>query len=231
MKRWIAGHKLAVAGGGIVGLAALAWLAFGFFGVHTLFFDREVQEDGPVFASGAVVATTDGDEATGSANSDGDADEGAGAGETEDGDREDEGEGDIAAPDGNDGASNPPTTVATAPVVQTLVEGNFISRGRYSSEGRAFVLSDGIESFLRLEDFATDNGPDLFVYLVADTTADGPESTFDDDFVNLGSLRGNIGDQNYEIPDDVDVTRYNTVVIWCSRFSSAFGAADLMTVT
>ena len=90
------------------------------------------------------------------------------------------------------------------------------------------MLNDGSEQrFLRFEDFSTDNGPDLNVYLVnSDAMAD--QGTFDDDFVDLGELRGNIGDQNYEIPPDVDLSVYDTVVVWCVRFSTGFTAADLI---
>ena len=49
----------------------------------------------------------------------------------------------------------------------------------------------------------------------------------DDDFVSLGRIKGNIGSQNYELPADIDLTRYKTVVLWCRRFSTAFGTADL----
>ena len=55
----------------------------------------------------------------------------------------------------------------------------------------------------------------------ADTAA------FDDDFIDLGDLKGNIGSQNYEIPVGIDLDRYSTVVIWCVRFGVAFGAAEL----
>ena len=57
---------------------------------------------------------------------------------------------------------------------------------------------------------------------------DAPAGEFDDDFIDLGDLKGNIGPQNYEIPEDVDLSRYKTVVIWCVRFGVAFGAAELM---
>ena len=53
------------------------------------------------------------------------------------------------------------------------------------------------------------------------------EERFDDDIVDLGRLKGNIGSQNYELPSDIDLSHYSTVVIWCNRFDSAFGAADL----
>jgi hypothetical protein len=127
----------------------------------------------------------------------------------------------------------PPTTVppSTEPQIVTLVEGSFISRD-HPGQGIAKVLTDGSsQRFLRFEQFSTDNGPDLNVYL---TTADAnaPEGDFDDDgeYVDLGNLKGNIGDQNYEIPPDVDLARFDTVVVWCVRFSSAFTAADLLPV-
>jgi hypothetical protein len=53
------------------------------------------------------------------------------------------------------------------------------------------------------------------------------EAAFDDDYLNLGRLKGNQGDQNHELPADVDLARFRSVVVWCDRFDSAFGAADL----
>lgn len=122
----------------------------------------------------------------------------------------------------------PETTVPAEPQITTVVDGSFIPRGRYSGEGQALVLTDGSEQrFLRFENFSTDNGPDLSVYLV-NSDANADEGTFDDDFIDLGDLKGNIGDQNYEISPDVDLSVYDTVVVWCVRFGSAFTAADLM---
>ena len=86
------------------------------------------------------------------------------------------------------------------------------------------MLNDGTDQrFLRFENFSTDNGPDLRVYLTV-SDANGDSGAFDDDFVDLGVLKGNIGDQNYEIPTDVDLSVYDTVVVWCVRFSTPFTA-------
>ena len=94
--------------------------------------------------------------------------------------------------------------------------------------GTINAITDGNETFLRFEDdFAIDNGPDLNVYLVRGTEAAGPAGTFNDDFIDLGDLKGNVGAQNYEIDADVDLSEYNTVVIWCVRFGVAFNAADI----
>lgn len=45
--------------------------------------------------------------------------------------------------------------------------------------------------------------------------------------MNHGALKGNIGDQNYEVPAEVNITEYSTVVVWCRQLSVAFGATDL----
>ena len=112
------------------------------------------------------------------------------------------------------------------PQIVTLVSGEFISRSHETS-GRALVLNDGSEQrFLRFEDFRTDNGPDVNVWL-SSAPPDAPARDFLDDWVDLGDIKGNVGAQNYEIPPSVDLDRYSTVLIWCVRFSVAFGAAGL----
>jgi Electron transfer DM13 len=108
----------------------------------------------------------------------------------------------------------------------TLASGRFRSLGHETS-GRAAVLeADAGRRFLRLEALRTSNGPDLFVYLSA-TPADGPRDAFDDEFLSLGRLKANQGNQNYEIDAGTRLDRYRSVVIWCRRFTYAFGAAEL----
>lgn len=126
-------------------------------------------------------------------------------------------------------ADDPPPVFASgtaAASISEIAEGAFIGRS-HPGEGRAVVLTDGSqERFLRFEDFRTDNGPDLNVYL-STGPADGASGSLDDDFIDLGDLRGNVGPQNYAIPEEVDLNRYDTVVVWCVRFGVAFTAADL----
>jgi hypothetical protein len=97
----------------------------------------------------------------------------------------------------------------------------------HATSGRAVALelADG-RRFLRLVDLRTSNGPDLFIYL-SRAAVDAPRDTFDDDYVSLGRLRANQGNQNYAIPLSVALDRYQSVVIWCRRFTYAFGAAAL----
>ena len=113
--------------------------------------------------------------------------------------------------------------------VRVAAVGSFISRSHPSS-GTAAVLTDGTQTFLRFDDdFATDNGPDLNVYLSAARPNDSV-GDLGSDFIDLGDMKGNIGAQNYEVPAGTDLDRYRTVVIWCVRFSVAFGAAELAPV-
>jgi hypothetical protein len=107
--------------------------------------------------------------------------------------------------------------------------GDFVSR-EHRTEGtvRILRLSDG-RHVARLEGLDTSNGPDLYVYLSANS-ARGVADRFDDEYVSLGRLRGNLGDQNYDVPVGTDLERFATLVIWCDRFDAVFGAADLAPV-
>ena len=121
-----------------------------------------------------------------------------------------------------------PTVAGTAGRTEPveIARGTFLSR-EHETTGTARVLRlpDG-QQILRLEGFETSNGPTLFVYLSQNPAA-GEDAAFDDDYIDLGELKGNLGDQNYVIPAEVDPLGYAGVVIWCERFSAAFGAADL----
>jgi hypothetical protein len=77
---------------------------------------------------------------------------------------------------------------------------------------------------LTLTGFEVDNGPDLRVYVVAGPARDESEV---DDFEDLGALKGNKGNQQYDIPRGLDLDRYATVVIWCRAFSVNFARAPL----
>jgi len=129
----------------------------------------------------------------------------------------------VVEPDPMAGEIPPPRPSHT-----TVAEGEFISL-EHQTAGNAIVLetADG-ERFLRFEDFETSNGPDLLVYL----SSKAPSGTddwhgYDADFVDLGELKGNVGNQNYRIPPDADLERYSTAVVWCRRFEVGFAAATL----
>lgn len=119
-----------------------------------------------------------------------------------------------------------PDDMPEEPVV--LKEGSFITIDPvHGAEGTATIyeLPEG-DRVLRFENFTSTNGPQLHVILSKDI----PTTTFagvGEDMIDLGPLKGNIGNQNYDIPADVDLSEYNSVVIYCVPFKVVFSSADL----
>ncbi len=109
----------------------------------------------------------------------------------------------------------------------TLASGEFRSL-EHGTTGAAVILAieDG-SRFLRLEGIETSNGPDLRVILTDQPVSEDWHVWDDGEYLDLGALRGNVGSSNYAIPDDVDLSGFETAVIWCRRFSVGFGVAPL----
>ncbi len=98
----------------------------------------------------------------------------------------------------------------------TFLMGDFIARAHPTS-GKTAVNSD--ETILTFTNFKTDNGPKLLVYLSTDANAT--------EFINLGGLKGILGDFTYIIPTNIDLEKFKIVNIWCVDFSVSFGTAEL----
>ena len=97
-------------------------------------------------------------------------------------------------------------------------QGSFVGLEGNNAKGKAIIISAGKVAFLRFQDFEVTNGPDLHVYM----TSDGNISTG----MDLGKLKGSIGDQNYAL-NGVDLKNYDTVVIYCQPFQIYFAQAKL----
>jgi hypothetical protein len=102
--------------------------------------------------------------------------------------------------------------------------GSFESLEHDSSGVASLIRTKDRKHVLTLTRFSTSNGPDLRVYLVAGQVDDAGDVH---DYVDLGALKGNIGDQQYEVEGKALGERYRTVVIWCRAFSVAFARARL----
>mgnify|MGYP005991633207 CR=1 FL=1 len=123
------------------------------------------------------------------------------------------------------------SSVEETPKRTVTAEGTFISHEHPTAgTARIITLEDG-SRVLRLVGLDTDNGPDLKVWLAAAPVIEGRDGWFvfdDDEYLSLGALKGNKGNQNYPIPDDADISDLTSVTIWCERFSVSFGAAELI---
>lgn len=106
-------------------------------------------------------------------------------------------------------------------------EGQFAGADSFHmGSGRAAVFEQGGQRVLRFENFSVTNGPDLHVILTKHP-APSDRSDVGEDYIDLGSLKGNLGNQNYEIPADVDLSTYGGVVIYCVPFHVVFATATL----
>lgn len=110
---------------------------------------------------------------------------------------------------------------AAYPALQYMGQFIGVGDGIHDAGGSASIyeIDEGM-SVLRLEDFFSTNGPGLRVYLSTDKGAS--------DYVSLGDLKANRGNQNYDIPAGTDLEKYNKVLIWCEPFRVLFGSAEVL---
>ncbi|HEU4334086.1 MAG TPA: DM13 domain-containing protein [Candidatus Eisenbacteria bacterium] len=121
-------------------------------------------------------------------------------------------------------------TAAMAVSEPSVVLAGMFHDGAHETKGTAtlYQYPNG-RRVLRLTGFETSNGPDVQLYLVAANDATDNDTVTKAGFVHLGALKGNIGDQNYDVPADVDLSKHKAVTVWCRRFGVNFGTAPLTT--
>ena len=172
---------------GVAVAALLVYLALAVFGVQTLLYDEEVNEDFAVSLPAEDQLPSEGGAATTS----------------------------------EDAAES-----ASAPV--RVSSGEFHPVAHYGT-GEAYVyrLEDGSHA-LRLENLDIFNGPALYLYAVAADDANDSDTVLKAGFLDLGPLKGNQGNQTYELPDGFDPARYRAISVWCERFSVNFATAPLL---
>lgn len=128
----------------------------------------------------------------------------------------------MGAMDSGKNAANGPALVA---------QGNFISH-EHSTTGTASIVKDAAtgKSQLVLSDLNTSNGPDVHVWLSKAPVIEGQAGWFvagEHEHVDLGQIKGNVGNQVYDLPSNINVDDWTSVVLWCDDFNVSFGAAAL----
>jgi len=125
-------------------------------------------------------------------------------------------------------ASGPARQASPVAGSETVLSRSNLQSLEHQTSGTVLLIQfPGGGRILRLENLATSNGPDLRVYL--STSPASPDwHGYNRDFVDLGALKGNLGNQNYTLPDGVDLARYRSAVIWCRQFKVGFAVAPLI---
>ena len=113
------------------------------------------------------------------------------------------------------------------PALKELASGDFVKQEHETAGTARIIRLNKGEYVLRLENFSTTNGPDLHVWLSEETAGGNWFKYRNGRRIELGALKANNGNQNYEMPATADLDGIRSVVIWCKRFSVAFGSAPL----
>ncbi|MFU9039117.1 DM13 domain-containing protein [Streptomyces sp. NPDC001739] len=122
----------------------------------------------------------------------------------------------------------PAATGQQGAAAKPLATGSFISHEHDTSGSVEVQQLEGGKATLRLTNLRTSDGPALHVWLSDQPVKQADGGNLDDGkHIDLGSLKGNEGNQNYVIPAGTDLNKFSTVTIWCERFSASFGAAEL----
>ena len=143
-----------------------------------------------------------------------------------------------AAPSAAPSASGPagprdpgPVATPTAEPSPTAISGGVFTSHEHETTGSATIIRNPDGSrVLAIENLSTSSGPDVHVWLSASDVVEGREGWYvagSAEFIDLGPIKGNLGNQVYEIPADVDLANYRSVSLWCVQFGVSFGAAQL----
>jgi len=182
-------------------LALVVGLPAGWWLLSPLFFDRVVQEDLPLVPTEPGEAMEEAAEATAAME---------------------------------DAMTEPEKTMEDPMPADAMADMRILALGEFynlahEGHGRAAIyeLADG-SRLLRFEDFEVLNGPDLHVWLVPVDPVPDTVGVEIPGYVDLGRLKGNIGDQNYDLPATLNLGDFKSVVIWCQPFRVPFNAAPLI---
>ena len=199
MFEWIRRKPNLMMAGAIVGVALLIFI-FVWFEPHKAFIDERVDEVVPqveTVIQEGVASTTSPDSSAGT------------------------------TPPPVDEASVVVTTLVPPVTYPVLLSQSALIDVAHGGSGTVLVLEleDG-SRVLRFEDLDVLNGPDLVVIL-SDRSLSGADDYTDGQYLILGELKGNLGNQNYQIPAEVDLSEWATAAIWCRRFNTTFNVASI----
>jgi hypothetical protein len=127
-------------------------------------------------------------------------------------------------------AASTATSAAGTPAPAATAVTSVLRRGQlqyvdalHNGKGAVLIIAVDAKQFLRFEDVAITNAPDVYVYLSKDRGGKWSEaqSTY------LGPLKATNGSFNYELPSPIDLAAYGSVVVWCRAFAVLVTWADL----
>ncbi len=139
----------------------------------------------------------------------------------------------VAPPSATSAPDPSASSIPLLPEPRLLSTGTLISHEHPTSGTVSIVEQPDGSRVLAIAGLDTSNGPDVHVWLSASDVVEGFDGWYvaaSAPYLDLGPIKGNLGDQVYEIPADADLAQYRSVALWCVQFSVSFGAAQLAAV-
>jgi hypothetical protein len=124
---------------------------------------------------------------------------------------------------------------AVEPMPEKMAESTVLASGEFrdgdsfhkgSGDVSLYRLANG-DAVLRFEGLSVTNGPDLHILVSTHSDPMTKGELRDAGYSTLGQLKGNRGDQNYEVPSDIDADSIGSVIIYCMPFHVIFSVAPL----
>jgi hypothetical protein len=101
----------------------------------------------------------------------------------------------------------------------SLVKQGMLEGIDHTASGVASIYERDGQLTVVLDPYASQNGPDLKIYLSKDADASS--------YLRLGNLKSTMGKQSYNIPAGTDLSQYDFVHVWCEKYTVVFAQADL----
>ncbi|MCF8716094.1 DM13 domain-containing protein [Joostella atrarenae] len=98
---------------------------------------------------------------------------------------------------------------------------------RHKGSGIAEIIKREDGFYLQLKDFNATNGPNLKLWLSTYKEPTNKNATDENSYLDLGNLKGNVGNQSYKLPDDFQINDYHSVTVYCKLFRVLFTTATL----
>lgn len=127
-------------------------------------------------------------------------------------------------------ASAPALAEAQTNISQTAAyetSGDFIRKSKRLKGSWDIVERDGRTFIVFSDDFRAANGPDLKIFLSPKSVSEATGKTAVDGALNIGELKKTRGAQEYEVPADIDLSQYGSVLVHCEAFSVLWGGGNL----
>lgn len=110
---------------------------------------------------------------------------------------------------------------------EQLPSGDFVRKSK-KLKGSWTVEQRGAKTVIVFDDaFVAARGPDLKIFLSPTSIKDVKGKTAVNGSINIGELKSTKGRQEYELPEGVNLSDYQSLLVHCEQYAVLWGGSDL----